>query len=188
MQRLSMLKDLFLINMKMGKINFSSLNTSFTLKSKTVLRDWILSVIKKESHFPGTITYNFCDDKTLLAMNKQYLNHDTYTDILTFDYGAPFSPGRRAGDEGFVSWGKVLPSPTPPPFGGGREGVSGDIFISIDRIKENANKFNVNFENELHRVMIHGILHLCGYKDKKKTEKELMRKKEDIYLKQLEKT
>ena len=85
-------------------------------------------------------------------MNKKYLNHDTYTDIITFDY----CEGKN---------------------------ISGDIFISIDRVTENATTFSVTFEDELNRVMAHGVLHLCGYKDKSKTDKELMRKMENIALK-----
>jgi rRNA maturation RNase YbeY len=94
----------------------------------------------------------FCSDSFLLDLNKHYLNHDTYTDILTFDYSDAST------------------------------NVSGDIFISIDRVKENAKQFKTTFLQELHRVIIHGFLHLAGYKDKTRPEQQLMRSKEDIYL------
>ena len=94
----------------------------------------------------------FCSDDYLLEINQQYLNHSTLTDIVTFDHG----------DDS--------------------DGLSGDIFISIDRVKENAPKFNIDFETELHRVMIHGVLHLAGYSDKSERQKTVMRKREDAYL------
>ena len=100
----------------------------------------------------GDISYVFCTDDELLEVNQKHLNHNTYTDIITFDY---------------------TESKT----------INSDIFISIDRITENAKKFEVTFEDELHRVMIHGILHLCGYKDKTKADADLMRKKENQALK-----
>lgn len=111
--------------------------------------------IAAESKTNGEINFIFCNDEFLIGINRKYLNHDNYTDIITFDYS-----------EGNV--------------------VSGDIFISIDRIKENAKNYGVSFENELYRVMIHGILHLCGYKDKRRTEKEKMTAGEDKYLSELE--
>lgn len=97
------------------------------------------------------LSYIFCSDKYLQEINNQYLKHRTFTDIITFNYGA-------------------------------EEGIEGDIFISINRVKENANKFKSDFDTELHRVIIHGVLHLIGYNDKTKTEKALMREKEDTYL------
>ena len=99
----------------------------------------------------------FCSDNYLLEINKQYLNHDTYTDIITFDYSTKKEP------------------------------ISGDIYIGIERVKENATTFSKSFENELHRVIIHGVLHLLGYKDKTKPAKQEMTKQEDICLKELEK-
>jgi probable rRNA maturation factor len=132
-------------------ISFSTDNISFNLKNKAALKSWIKSIAQKEKKETGNLNYTFTSDEGLLKINVQYLNHNTYTDIITFDY----------------SEGKI---------------ISGDIFISIDRIRENAEKFEVSFEEELHRVMIHGVLHLCGYKDKTKTDSDLMRKKENAAL------
>jgi rRNA maturation RNase YbeY len=132
-------------------ISFSSGDIQFNLKQKSVLKDWIKAVVRKEKKEAATINYTFTSDEELLKMNVQYLKHNTFTDIITFDY----SDAKK---------------------------VSGDIFISVDRVKENAHKFGVAFEEELHRVMIHGILHLCGYKDKTKTDSDLMRKKENAAL------
>lgn len=109
---------------------------------------WIENVINSENKSLGEISYIFCDDEYLLEINKQYLNHDYYTDIISFDYTE-------------------------------NEVVSGDIFISIDRVKENAFDYGVSFDNELKRVIIHGILHFCGYKDKSQDEERMMRLKEE---------
>jgi len=128
-------------------ITFNS-ETSFTLKNQKKLVKWISDVISSEGLQVGEINYIFCDDSYLNKINQEFLNHDTFTDIISFDYTL------------------------------GKE-VGGDIFISIERVLENAEKFNEVFENELHRVMIHGILHFMGYKDKTKKEKTLMRTKED---------
>jgi len=136
---------------------FKNENLKFTLRNKTILKKWISATINKEKRKEGDITFIFCSDEYLLLINKQYLQHDTYTDIITFDY----SEGDSA------------------------QPVSGDIFISIERVKENAEKFSTTFENELHRVIIHGVLHLLGYKDKTKVAKAQMTSKEDYYLKQL---
>lgn len=133
-------------------ISFQNQSISFKLKDKTRLKAWIKTVTEKEKHRLGDINYIFCSDDELLEINIQHLNHNTYTDIITFDY----TEGNK---------------------------ISSDIFISIDRVEENAKKFKVSFEDELHRVMIHGILHLCGYKDKSKADAELMRKKENASLK-----
>ncbi len=136
---------------------FKNENLKFTLRNKTILKKWISATINKEKRKEGDITFIFCSDEYLLHINKQYLQHDTYTDIITFDY----SEGDSA------------------------QPISGDIFISIERVKENAEKFSTTFENELHRVIIHGVLHLLGYKDKTKAAKAQMTSKEDYYLKQL---
>ena len=128
-------------------ITFNS-ETSFTLKNQKKLLKWISDVISSEGLQVGEINYIFCDDSYLNKINQEFLNHDTFTDIISFDYTL------------------------------GKE-VGGDVFISIERVLENAEKFNEVFENELHRVMIHGILHFMGYKDKTKKEKTLMRTKED---------
>ena len=128
-------------------ITFNS-ETSFTLKNQKKLVKWIGDVISSEGFQVGEINYIFCNDSYLNKINQEFLNHDTFTDIISFDYTL------------------------------GKE-VGGDIFISIERVLENAEKFNEVFENELYRVMIHGILHFMGYKDKTKKEKTLMRTKED---------
>jgi rRNA maturation RNase YbeY len=128
-------------------ITFNS-ETSFTLKNQNKLVKWIGDVVLSEGFQVGEINYIFCDDSYLNKINQEFLNHDTFTDIISFDYTL------------------------------GKE-VGGDIFISIERVLENAEKFNEVFETELHRVMIHGILHFMGYKDKTKKEKTLMRTKED---------
>ena len=128
-------------------ITFNS-ETSFTLKNQKKLVKWISDVISSEAFQVGEINYIFCNDSYLNKINQEFLNHDTFTDIISFDY--------KLGKE-----------------------IGGDIFISIERVLENAEKFNEVFENELYRVMIHGILHFMGYKDKTKKEKTLMRTKED---------
>lgn len=135
---------------------FSFLHNSakFSLKKKTIIKNWISSVIKEEKKKEGKIIFFFCSDKELLSINREFLSHDTFTDIITFDY----SEGEK---------------------------VSGEIYISADRVKENAEKFDVSFEDELHRVIIHGVLHLCGYKDKNAQHKKEMREKEDTALKKL---
>lgn len=132
-------------------ISFSSDKITFNLKRKAELKTWIKSVIEKEKYILGNLNYVFTSDESLLKINIDYLKHNTYTDIITFNYNE-------------------------------EKKVSGDIFISVDRVKENAKKFEVSFEEELHRVMIHGVLHLCGYKDKSKTDSVLMRKKENSAL------
>jgi rRNA maturation RNase YbeY len=138
-------------------ISFHNQNIKFSLKDKTILKQWIKSTIEKKKRKTGEINFIFCSDEHLLGINKQYLDHDTYTDIITFDYSKE---------------DVKLP-------------ISGDIFISIDRVKENAEKFSKTFENELHRVIIHGTLHLLGYADKTKSAKAEMTKEEDKSLKNL---
>ena len=141
----------------MPAIQFFEEDIAYKLKNKTAVRKWITNTIKSEGYSLQELTYVFCSDEYLLGINQQYLDHDTYTDIITFD---------NSEEEGLIV---------------------GDIFISIERIKENAAKFAVTETQELHRVMIHGILHLCGYKDKSKTDAELMRKKENASLHSLNK-
>jgi probable rRNA maturation factor len=169
-------------------INFHSEDVVYILKNKTRLKKWIVSTIEKKSRKAGEISFVFCSDAFLLKMNQQYLNHDTYTDIITFDYSEEENNKK---------------SPLPPPHpslghllqmekGSGRNlflkgNISGDIFISIERVKENAKKFSKTFEEELHRVIIHGTLHLLGYKDKTKAAKAEMTKQEDLCLKALQK-
>lgn len=132
-------------------IYFSSELDSFRLAEKMKLKKWISSVIKNEGFRVGDISYVFCDDAYLLNVNISYLNHDTYTDIITFDYV-----------EGDV--------------------ISGDILISVERVAENAKLFDVDFEHELRRVIIHGILHLLGNEDHSEEESARMRTKEDQAL------
>lgn len=126
--------------------------TAFKLSKKSQFSKWISEVIASENKTEGEINYIFCDDDYLLEINQQYLNHDTLTDIISFDYSV--------GNE-----------------------LHGDIYISIPRVKENALDFNVDFNEELKRVMIHGVLHYCGYKDKSKQQELSMRSKEEEKMK-----
>lgn len=132
-------------------ISYQSLGISFQPKEKRALSAWIKAVVKKHGRVTGDLTFVFTNDTNLLEKNVEFLQHDTLTDIITFDY----SEGTQ---------------------------VNGDILISIDRVKENAAKFGVDFADELHRVMIHGVLHLCGFKDKKAGDKAKMRMMEDEAL------
>lgn len=136
-------------------ITFSNNDIKFSLKEKTRLKKWITQVVEKQKKRVGDIGYLFCDDEYILQVNREYLDHDTYTDIITFDYVES-------------------------------DIISGDILISIDRVGENAKSFGVDFEQELHRVIIHGVLHLLGGKDKTPAEVEAMRKKENTALALLE--
>jgi probable rRNA maturation factor len=133
------------------EISFNTVDISFILKQKTNIRKWIFNTIQQEKKQAGDISFNFCSDQYLLEVNREHLNHDYYTDIITFDFC-----------EGDI--------------------ISGDIYISIDRVKDNASTHHKTRSNELHRVIIHGVLHLCGYKDKKPADARLMRDKEDYYL------
>jgi rRNA maturation RNase YbeY len=136
----------------MPSIRFFYENVKFRLPKSTKTRSWIKAVILSEEKKLGELNYIFCSDEDLAVINQQYLNHDTLTDIVTFD-----------GNEGDGH-------------------IQGDIYISVDRVKENALKFKTAFDEELHRVIIHGVLHLIGYSDKSKSTKISMRKKEDTYL------
>lgn len=139
--------------MALKDIAFFNEDLDYTIKHKQKLREWIGSTIKAEGFSRiGELNFIFCSDQYLLRINQQYLQHDTYTDIVTFD---------SSEDESVIA---------------------GDIFISVDRTRENASKFAVSEEDELHRVIIHGVLHLCGYLDKKKEDKALMTQKENEYL------
>ncbi|MBD45454.1 MAG: rRNA maturation RNase YbeY [Flavobacteriaceae bacterium] len=131
-------------------IDFFS-ETEFNLQNSEEVASWISKIITKEKREEGEISYIFCDDEYLHKLNVEFLNHDTLTDIISFDNGL--------GNQ-----------------------INGDIFISVERVKENASKFNTTFENELHRVIIHGVLHYCGYKDKTKKDADLMRVKENKAL------
>ena len=136
----------------MPSVSFHSELTSFKLKDKNKLKKWLHAVALRHGGKISAIQYIFCDDAFLLDINKQYLNHDTLTDIITFRY-----------------------SEHPEP-------LESDIYISVERVKENALQLSVPFENELHRVMVHGVLHLLGFKDKTAKEKGLMRGEEDFCL------
>ena len=136
----------------MPSINFFEEGVSYKLKDKTKVKQWIKDTIAAEGYKLDELSYVFCSDEYLLTINQQYLDHDTYTDIVTFDNSE--TPGL----------------------------IVGDIFISIDRIRENASKFHVTEATELHRVIIHGVLHLLGYKDKSAPDKKKMTEKEDFYL------
>lgn len=128
-------------------INFNY-ETGFALDREMRYQQWISAVIASEGKKEGDINYIFCDDAYLLEINEKYLNHDTLTDIISFDYSV--------GNE-----------------------LHGDIFISEERVRENSVDFNVSFEEELLRVMAHGVLHYCGFKDKSETESARMRDKEN---------
>lgn len=125
--------------------------TNCSLKKRTILKRWIKAIVENNKKEVGEISYIFCSDEQLLEINKEFLNHDYYTDIITFDYSET-------------------------------DVVSGDLFISIERIKDNAKTLKTSYQEELHRVIIHGVLHLLGYKDKTEEESENMRKLEDECL------
>lgn len=133
-------------------VNFFVEDTKYTLKNKTQIRTWINETIKAEGYVLEELNFILCSDEYLLAINQQYLNHDTYTDVITFDNSEKLKT------------------------------IVGDIFISIERIQENAKQFKGTVTQELCRVMVHGTLHLLGYKDKGKAAKALMTQKEDQYL------
>lgn len=141
-------------------LNFTFMSISFHFDKiskprffkSTQLKSWLKAIAAKEKYTIKELNYIFLDDEGLLKINIEYLHHDTYTDIITFD---------NSEENGKIE---------------------SDIFISLERVEANAKKFNTTFENELYRVLAHGLLHLCGYKDKKKSDIELMRKKEEECL------
>lgn len=137
--------------MTSSTINFFREGVLYRLRKTKSIRKWVFETMISENKIPGAINVIFCNDDYLLKMNIDYLKHNAFTDIITFDYSDPVT-------------------------------VAGDLFISIDRVKENAKIFKKNITEELHRVIIHGILHLCGYSDKTKNEKESMTNKENYYL------
>ena len=122
--------------------------TDFELENEEQYEDWISRIIESEGFDEGEINYIFCDDEYLHKINVEYLDHDTLTDIISFDYTV----------------GNL---------------IQGDIFVSVERVQDNANDFNVSFEEELKRVLSHGVLHFCGYKDKSPKDEALMRSKEE---------
>lgn len=136
----------------MPVVNFFTEDIKYSLKKKTVLKKWIKDTITAEGYKLDELNFILCSDEYLLRINQEYLDHDTYTDVITFDNS------------------DVLKT------------IVGDIFISIERIKENASTYKHSTDKELHRVMIHGTLHLLGYKDKGKAAKVQMTEKEDQYL------
>ena len=126
--------------------------SDFSLEQEEVYASWIETIVESENKILGEISYIFCDDDFLHNINMQYLNHDTLTDIISFDY-----------TEGDI--------------------ISGDIFVSVERVEDNAKDFNVSFDEELKRVLAHGVLHYCGYKDKSDEDALLMRTKEEEKIK-----
>jgi rRNA maturation RNase YbeY len=126
--------------------------TEFELHNEPDFSKWLSEVILSENKKEGEINYIFCDDNYLLEINQQYLDHDTLTDIISFDYSV--------GNE-----------------------INGDVFISVERVKENASDYKVTFHEEIQRVLVHGILHYCGYKDKTESDERIMRSKEEEKMK-----
>lgn len=135
-------------------ISFYNQDINFKVKNKNRLKQWIKTVVHSKNRRVGDIVFIFCSDDFLLEINQQYLKHNTLTDIITFDYSTENT----------------------------QQLIRGDIYISIDRIQENAKKFFKTTENELHRVMIHGVLHLLGYKDKTLAARTEMTNQEDSCL------
>jgi probable rRNA maturation factor len=137
---------------RVENVFFNSENVDFELSDESKIINWLQVVAKREGNNIVALSFIFCDDEYLHEMNVEYLNHDTLTDVITFQYSET------------------------------EVDVEGDIFISIDRIKENAATYNVTMQHELNRVMVHGTLHLLGYADKSPEEKALMTEKENEYL------
>ncbi len=133
-----------------------SIETKYSLKNRTLIKQWIKTVVENKGKKLGDVSYILCDDDYLLEVNRQYLKHDYYTDIITFDYTE-------------------------------NDRIGGDLFISIDRVKDNATALQVSEHEELMRVMIHGVLHLLGLKDKSEEEVKQMRKAEEECLELLKK-
>ena len=131
-------------------INFNY-ESDFTLANEEAVATWLSAVIVSENKTEGEINYIFCDDEYLHKINVEYLDHDTLTDVISFDY--------TMGNE-----------------------ISGDVFVSVERVLDNSKDFNTSFDDELKRVLVHGILHYCGYKDKSEVDEALMRSKEDEKL------
>jgi len=124
-----------------------------TLRHRGALKSFLTTLARKEKKNIGSLVYIFCDDQYLLGINKDFLNHSDLTDIISFSYA---------------------PDLTSP--------IEGEIYISVQRVKENARLFQTPIHREIHRVVFHGLLHLCGYKDKLKEDQSVMRKKEELYL------
>ena len=137
----------------MSIIKFHSLIKVPELKERKKLKQFLQRIARQEDERILHLSYIFCSDEKLLRINQDFLKHDFYTDIITFDM-------------------REQPGP-----------VVGEVYISVDRVRDNANKHLVSNSNEMHRVIFHGLLHLCGYKDKLKADRLTMREKEDYYLK-----
>lgn len=137
----------------MTRVTFLNADINYTLKNKKVITSFIEEIFNREKQQLTSLTYVFCSDDYLLDINKKFLQHDYFTDVITFDLTEPQD-----------------------------DGTTGEIYISIDRIKDNSTTEKTTFKSELLRVMFHGALHLCGYKDKKKSEITIIRQKEDQYL------
>ena len=136
-------------------IDFNSVSSTINkLENENIISEWISETISSEGFIEGKLTYIFCDDKYLNKINLEFLNHNTLTDIISFD--------NRLGKQ-----------------------INGEIYISVERVRENAKIYKTNFKDELHRVMIHGILHFCGYNDKSDAETKIMRNKEEESLRRL---
>jgi rRNA maturation RNase YbeY len=141
-------------NQKRTKVHFFSPDIRSSLKNTVDLKLFIESIFRKEKRGLSSINYIFCSDKTILEINKKYLNHDFYTDVITFS----LSPNNKP--------------------------ITAEVYISVERVRDNAKKLGVSIKSELHRVLFHAALHLCGYNDKKKKDIEIMRKKENMLLNQ----
>ncbi len=133
-------------------ISYNNIDNNFRIKDKIKIKKWILKSIEAEKKNVNFISFNFCSDGFILELNNNALKHNYYTDIITFELNNK------------------------------NENIEGDIYISVDRVKENAKILKESFTDELHRVIIHGVLHLCGYKDKSSKESKKMREKENYYL------
>ena len=138
--------------MKEESIHFFQEDITYQLRQRTEIRSWLKLIAKKEKYSVLELNYIFCSDEYLLQINKDFLDHDYYTDIITFDNSEA------------------------------KGNIESDIFISIDRVRENAKQQKTSLKDELHRVLVHGMLHLTGYKDKTIEENKMMRKKEDTAL------
>lgn len=141
----------------MAAINFHTADYNYRLTGKTILKSLIADLFKREGRRLNSLSIVFCSDERLLEMNRQFLQHDYYTDILTFELSERNAP------------------------------VEGELYISVDRVRENASQLGVSAREEMMRVILHGALHLCGYKDKLKKQQLLMRQKEERYLQLLRK-
>lgn len=137
----------------MAKVQFSFHDRNPAIKNRIKLKLFVEGLFKSEGKGLGQLSYIFCSDEYLLSINRSFLKHDFYTDVISFDLSEK------------------------------KNSIIGEIYISVDRVKENAKSLDISFNNELHRVIFHGALHFCGYKDKKKEDIKLMRSKEDFYLK-----